>query len=420
MVAQEEAAGSRWQSIFKGHGRTACAGSARGFAASASPSDENETGETVKEKGKPAAGKAQRKTRAKSKEKAEDGGADGGAQAGTTLTLKDLAEFASAEEGDHDETKFGRAARKPGFPSVDVSSLAAALGKKGPAPLLPEGLPKGLRLELLSGPEVTVRPEVATFLRSVLSGGDQSEGCSKRLVSGPRGSGKSVLLALLAACARLQGWVVLYVPTATSLTSGGRFKFCERTGLWDNPDACSRVIADLAAAHRGDLVDLGLSHLLPNEDGAEGDDEESADALCDLISSLAGQTSKPFLVCVDDYNALFGYTGYREVSGRKVSPHDLKSVCALRMLERPEIVRGAAVCSASASLPIRSGTRVASDGDVEEHVAKGLTYEEAVAVWGKRGQSEPKPRSREEQTLRNFVMGVSGNGHAIRDYAAML
>ena len=102
------------------------------------------------------------------------------------------------------------------------------------------------------------------------------------------------------------------------------------------------------------------------------------------------------------------------------TPHDLKSVCALRMLERPEIVRGAAVCSASASLPIRSGTRVASDGDVEEHVAKGLTYEEAVAVWGKRGQSEPKPRSREEQTLRNFVMGVSGNGHAIRDYAAML
>ena len=74
MVAQEEAAGSRWQNIFKGHGRTACAGSARGFAASASPSDENETvGETVKEKGKPAAGKAQRKTRAKSKEKAEKG-----------------------------------------------------------------------------------------------------------------------------------------------------------------------------------------------------------------------------------------------------------------------------------------------------------------------------------------------------------
>ena len=156
------------------------------------------------------------------------------------------------------------------------------------------------------------------------------------------------------------------------------------------------------------------------EDADASDDEESADALCDLISSLAGQTSKPFLVCVDDYNALFGYTGYREVSGRKVSPHDLKSVCALRMLERPEIVRGAAVCSASASLPIRSGTRVASDGDVEEHVAKGLTYEEAVAVWGKRGQSEPKPRSREEQPLRNFVMGVSGNGHAIRDYAAML
>ncbi|UPR00235.1 ribosomal protein S29 [Chloropicon primus] len=315
------------------------------------------------------------------------------------------------------------------YPPLNLEDIAqGAKRSKGgqQGSLLPEGLPKGLGMELLGGPQVTCRPEMISFLRDVLS----EEGHRKYLVDGGKGTGKSILLALLVAVARLNGWVVAYLPSATRVVQGGRFRLDEQTGLWENPDVAVEILQNIGTAHGAQLEELGLKHLLLAEgadsEAAQGDggdqqaEEDSTQKLVDLLTGLASQDKYPFMVCADDYNALFGETGYTDYSDRPLSPHDLKLVCAFRWLERPEVKRGVVVAASSATVPVRKTVKIPETGDVSHVSLNPISYEEACAMWSKHGLEQPKQRSKEEQVLRNFVLGVNGDGHAIRDYSAML
>lgn len=48
-------------------------------------------------------------------------------------------------------------------------------------------------------------------------------------------SGKSATLAMLVHWARMQGWLVFYVPCGRDWTSGGMYYKNEQTGLYDTP-----------------------------------------------------------------------------------------------------------------------------------------------------------------------------------------
>lgn len=62
------------------------------------------------------------------------------------------------------------------------------------------------------------------------------------VLDGPRSSGKSVALAMLAQWAREEGWLVLYVPNGRDWTHGGFYYKNPQTGLWDTPVQADSVL----------------------------------------------------------------------------------------------------------------------------------------------------------------------------------
>jgi hypothetical protein len=318
---------------------------------------------------------------------------------------------------------------------IDLSPL---METKTQRTLLPEGLPKGLKLELSHGPQVLCRSETRSFLKSVLNEEEEEEGglAKKHFVDGFTGTGKSVALALLVALARMKGWLVVYLPSASALLAGGRYKYNEESDLWDTTDVAEQILNNFAQAHAHQMEDLPrLAKLLPptaagdskttnskssSAATAADDHEDSVQNVLDLLKGLASQDKHPLLICTDDYNALFGQTKYFDYTDRPLAPHDLRLVCAFRWLERPEIVRGTIVASASASVPVSKTIKVPKTGEVKDVNLSPFSYEEACMAWSKHGQEQPSKRSQEEQILKNFVAGVSGNGHAIRDFSALL
>lgn len=62
------------------------------------------------------------------------------------------------------------------------------------------------------------------------------------VLDGPRSSGKSVALAMLAQWAREEGWLVLYVPNGRDWSHGGFYYKNPQTGLWDTPVQADSVL----------------------------------------------------------------------------------------------------------------------------------------------------------------------------------
>ncbi|KAK1368224.1 hypothetical protein POM88_034316 [Heracleum sosnowskyi] len=53
------------------------------------------------------------------------------------------------------------------------------------------------------------------------------------VLDGPVRCGKSIALIMLVHWARVEGWLVLYVPKGRQWTHGGFFYRNQQTGLWD-------------------------------------------------------------------------------------------------------------------------------------------------------------------------------------------
>lgn len=196
---------------------------------------------------------------------------------------------------------------------------------------------------------------------------------SRMFVDGWAGSGKSIALYALAALARSAGWVVMYVPSASMLTRGGRYfkrggqndaddDVDEKPGdkdtsvHWDTPESARRIIQAVMGAHATELAsmppgklaasfsafascsslaeiaEMGLATTAFTSETAPIT-VEAALALADGLLSYEGPGPRT-LVIVDEYNALYSYTEYFEVMhahySRRLSPDELRLASGLR------------------------------------------------------------------------------------------
>jgi hypothetical protein len=196
---------------------------------------------------------------------------------------------------------------------------------------------------------------------------------SRMFVDGWAGSGKSIALYALAALARSAGWVVMYVPSASMLTRGGRYfkrgghndddddddrkiGDKERIVYWDTPESARRIIQAVMGAHATELAsmppgklatsfsafascsslaeiaEMGLATTAFTSETAPIT-VEAALALADGLLSYEGPGPRT-LVIVDEYNALYSYTEYFEVMhahySRRLSPDELRLASGLR------------------------------------------------------------------------------------------
>ncbi|KAL2899347.1 28S ribosomal protein S29 mitochondrial [Bienertia sinuspersici] len=182
------------------------------------------------------------------------------------------------------------------------------------------------------------------------------------VLDGPRSSGKSIALAMLAHWACDEGWQVFYAPKGLDWTHGGFFYKNPQTGLWDTPIQAENILknflkfneivlqkfpcqisdpiplredagvgfmkgADSLAMPKGstlfDLIQTGVTHT-----------HAAVGVLVRLRKELSLVKDVPMLLAIDQYNNWYTFSAYEEVvtprSSRPIHARELAAVNAFR------------------------------------------------------------------------------------------
>lgn len=183
------------------------------------------------------------------------------------------------------------------------------------------------------------------------------------LVMGAPGSGKSVMLAATVEYLRQAGWIVLYIPDAQDITMRNMFYSKNLdTGMFDTRDAAQNILRALAEAHGEQLrqlpqqVEGGSGTLL---DLCSLPDSASDATLCNAVVRLKLElyklpASQRSAVVVDNYNALFWKTAFREATAleqptRPIDAQELTLGANLRALTDTNIGGTAVLVGTSTS-----------------------------------------------------------------------
>lgn len=167
-----------------------------------------------------------------------------------------------------------------------------------------------------------------------------NEAAPRQLLVGPRGSGKSHLLLQSVAYALDEGWAVAYVPRCISLIdSTSPFVYTPAQQVYAQPVLAQHLARSLAAQKC--IADLPLLQEPADEAGVEASPASKTQrelavlaktcgelaraaaaetvapairvaAIELLLRSLAAQTQVPFLLAIDDVQALYMRSAYRD------------------------------------------------------------------------------------------------------------
>ena len=194
------------------------------------------------------------------------------------------------------------------------------------------------------------------------------------LLTGPRGSGKSVALATCVHWARKNGWLALYVPRGWDVMFQGDYVVpsAHHEGKFEEPRGSRAILESFRAAHgaacaavpvRDDAVAdrwslaggaRTLGGLLDAALEPERLDENST-ALLDLRLELGKVTEAPVLVAVDEYTSFLQPMTRYFFDNVNLAPDDLLSIAALRPLgpagvfDDHKLARGVSILADSAS-----------------------------------------------------------------------
>ncbi|KAL8284256.1 hypothetical protein RQP46_005005 [Phenoliferia psychrophenolica] len=169
---------------------------------------------------------------------------------------------------------------------------------------------------------------------------DKSKGTpstsSRHLLSGPSGSGKSVLLLQGASYALSTGWVVLYLPSTASLVdSTTPHAYSAPHKLFHQPVLAQQLISRFAAANKATFKKLKTlrSRTFGEVTVAEGatleeltrnvDEKNSTAVLEALLEDLSQQSNFPVLLALDDAQCLFAPSSYVDPSYQVLEPYSL-------------------------------------------------------------------------------------------------
>jgi hypothetical protein len=109
------------------------------------------------------------------------------------------------------------------------------------------------------------------------------------LLRGPAGSGKSIALAALVERARARGELVVYVPDARALVSGGFFYKRPETGTYDTIISAQHILKSVLDSHRAQLEAMPRRVSAPTPaGGATGEAAAKAGAAVGAAGGGAG------------------------------------------------------------------------------------------------------------------------------------
>jgi len=198
---------------------------------------------------------------------------------------------------------------------------------------------------------------------------------NKWYLNGGTGSGKSLTMYSLAAWARSQGWIVLYIPSAKLFLEKGYFVediSSVDKDIYDTPMSAQTVLRNLKDNHSKELEEIsytdaetGNTHPLMHLVNIGLDLETYIEhpkkvvmAVIQIKEELMKVTHVPVMIAVDDYNALYfpPAVAYSErihdLYLRRIEPDELRLASAFRLLEHKAPKRGLVVAAPSYSQDI--------------------------------------------------------------------
>lgn len=261
-------------------------------------------------------------------------------------------------------------------------------------------------------------------------------------VNGWTGAGKSIALYSLAAVARQAGWIVMYVPSATLLTQGGRFHRSDIEGdnLWDTPEAARHLLNAILGSHRDDLQLITSEGKTLADVATEGIESTvprvTVQAALAVKDGLLGHdgTVAPTMVIIDEYNALYSATEYHEPMHafyrRPISPDELRLASGFRILDDRDGGLGGAVTSISNArgVAVAASTFVGgispqirvpkAAGTANIRIPRFDLAELATAAAARLSQMEGVQEMPAEHVLRRTLALTNGNAREFRKIAA--
>ncbi|CEL61808.1 37S ribosomal protein S23, mitochondrial OS=Schizosaccharomyces pombe (strain 972 / ATCC 24843) GN=rsm23 PE=3 SV=1 [Rhizoctonia solani AG-1 IB] len=207
------------------------------------------------------------------------------------------------------------------------------------------GLPTSLESEflLLSNPTSVIR-DVTLSLIEAMDGGSKSGTSNKDAriaLTGAAGSGKSHLLLQAANYAAASEWIVLYAPRVISwINSTTPYTYDPRTKTFQQPELAAQILGQFITANSEILLapSTQITKDIKNErlgSFSKGDplsallsvgqkhQSLATEVLAVTLEILGEQTKHPVLIAVDDFQALFCMSRYRDPQYQLISSHHL-------------------------------------------------------------------------------------------------
>ncbi|KAG8691658.1 Class II abasic (AP) endonuclease [Ceratobasidium sp. 423] len=159
--------------------------------------------------------------------------------------------------------------------------------------------------------------------------------------AGDTGSGKSHLLLQAANYAAANKWIVLYAPRVTSwVDSTTPYAYDPRTKTFQQPELAAQILGQFIAANSGILLspNTQITKDIQNErlgtfsrgtplsvllNVGQKDQSLATEVLEVALEVLGGQNKHPILLAIDDFQALFCMSRYRDPQYQLIFAHHL-------------------------------------------------------------------------------------------------
>ncbi|KAK8844749.1 hypothetical protein IAR55_006599 [Kwoniella newhampshirensis] len=322
------------------------------------------------------------------------------------------------------------------------------------------GLPRKVEKELSTsgGPASVVREATVDLAERLDSAKSGSSKKARYVLTGERGSGKSMLMLQSVSYALESGWVVLYNPKATEWTNSSTHYIYDPTSqtfaqwqsaqqllstlLATNKDKLDAVkLSSTVELAQGKTVESGSSLSALVQIGAK-DDRMAVKALDAVMSVLEKQTQYPVLWALDEAQTLFTTSKYRAPDYTPIEPYHLSTPrLALDFIAgRRAFSRGTILTSLSLSDPTNlpspsliTGLSLPSTSPVTpytpldpyhfEHASSGLqkieipfgvTSQEAVGIFDLCAKKGWAPGGTDELFMESFTASAGNPREMVR------
>ncbi|KAI0718085.1 mitochondrial ribosomal death-associated protein 3-domain-containing protein [Cerioporus squamosus] len=222
----------------------------------------------------------------------------------------------------------------------EKASTAMAFPTDSSRALKAYGLPTNVLVDymLLTKPCSVVRQVTVDVLDTLDKAASTSSAQTRLVFTGKPGCGKSYLLLQAVQYAVQKDWITLYIPRAINLVNSSTpYVYDPRTQTYGQPAFAQQLLKRFADVNEALIKDMKVQGSYPFEERTI----DSTSALTDLINlgleyshqaptvlstlfaELAQQTKAPVLLAIDDFQALYNMSLYRDPYYKLVKAYHL-------------------------------------------------------------------------------------------------